>query len=65
MGLIFPVFKSLNSYLSKSTMGDVEPFKGPSSAPIMCSDSYRFSTNYGNRSLPSIISYLSLVESST
>ena len=31
-----PVFKSLNVYVPKSSMGSVEPLKGPSPAPMTC-----------------------------
>ena len=35
-GVIFPVFKTLNIHVPKSTMGVVDPLKGPSSASMTC-----------------------------
>ena len=46
-------------------MVTVDPIKGPSSALMMCSETFKFNPNYVNSSLPKIISYLPLVESST
>ena len=45
-GVIYPVFKSLNIYLPKSTTGVVDPLKGPSSASMTCSENFRFNPNY-------------------
>ena len=42
----------------------VEPLKGPPSASITRSESFEFNNNYVNMSLPTIISYLPLAESS-
>ena len=46
-------------------MGDVYPLKVPSSASMTWSDSYRFNPRAVNRSLPNIIPYIPLAESST
>ena len=35
-GLIFPIFKPLNIYITKSTMGAVDPLKGPTSDLMTC-----------------------------
>ena len=64
-GVIYPVFKSLNSYVPRSTMSAVDPLKVPSSVLITCSDHFEFNPNYVNTSLPNIISYLPLAETST
>ena len=64
-GEIFPVFKYLNTYVPKSTMGVVYSLKFPSSALMTYSDNYIFNPNYFNRSRPKIISYLPLEELST
>ena len=58
------MFKSLNIYAPKSTIGDVDPIKGPSYASMTCSENFTFNTNSIYRSLPKIISYLPLAESS-
>ena len=55
----------LNSYVPRSTMVAVDPLKGPSSDLMTCSENFRFNHNYVNRSLPKIISYLTLADSST
>ena len=64
-GVILLVFKSLNSYIPKSTMGVVDPLKGPSSDSMKWSDNFKLNSNYFNISRPKIISYLPLTESST
>ena len=64
-GVILPIFKSLNIYVPKSTMGVVDLLKGPSSASMKWSDNFWFNHNSVNRYLPKIISYLPLAESST
>ena len=46
-------------------MGAVDPLKVPSSAPITCSEKLRYNPNYVNISLPKIMLYLHLAESST
>ena len=46
-------------------MGAVDPLKGPSSDSMKCSESFKFNSNYVNRSCTKITSYLTLAESST
>ena len=46
-------------------MGIVDPLKGPLSDSMTCSEDFKFNYNYVNRSLPKIILYLPLAESST
>ena len=62
--ITFPVFKYLNIYVPKSTMGVVDPLKGPSSALMPCSENLRFNPNSVNIYYPKIISYPPLAESS-
>ena len=57
-GVIFPVFKYLNVYVTKSTVGVIDLLKGPSSTLMTCSESFRFNPNYVNRYRPKIILYL-------
>ena len=64
-GLIFPVFKSLNMYVPKSTIGAIDHIKEPSSALITLSEDFIFNTNSFNRYLPNIMSYLPLADSYT
>ena len=64
-GVISPVFKYLNAYAPKSTMGVVDPLKVPSSSSMMCSDNFKFDPNYVDRSCYKIISYLLSADSST
>ena len=64
-GVISPVFKIQNSYVPKSTMGALDPLKGPSSDLMTWSDNFKFNPNYFNKSLPRIILYLPLAESYT
>ena len=52
-------------YILWSTMGEINPFKGPSYASMKCSENFILDPNYVNRSLPKIISYLPLAESHT
>ena len=40
-GVISPVFKYLNIYVLKLTMGVVDPLKGPSSASMTCSENFK------------------------
>ena len=61
----FPVFKSLNKYVPKSTKILVYPLNGPSSALMTLSENYIFNPNHVDRSRPKIISYLPLSESYT
>ena len=60
-----PVFKSLNTSALKSTIGSISPIKGPSYASMTCLEIFRFISNYVNRFLPKIMSYLPLADSST
>ena len=55
MGVIIPVFESLNTYTPNSIMGADDPFKGPLSVFMTCSENYIFNTNVVNISLPKII----------
>ena len=64
-GVIFPVLKYLNGYVPESTMGVVDPLKGPSSSLMTWSDNFKFNSNYDNISFPKIILYPPLAESST
>ena len=64
-GVLLPVFKYLNIYVPKSTMGVVDPLKCPSSVSMMWSENFQFNPNYVNISHPKIISYLPLAESYT
>ena len=54
-GLILPVFKYLNSYVPKSTMGAVDPSNDPSPPPMMSLEINKFDTNTVNRYPPNII----------
>ena len=63
--MIFPILKVLNSFVPKSIMGNVDSFKVPSPASMMCSSFIRFITNAVNIYLPKIIPYLHLSDSST
>ena len=38
--VVLPVFKTLNLYVTKSTIGDAEPFKGPSPHMVTCSENF-------------------------
>ena len=42
-------------YAPKSTIGSVDPIKGPSSASMTCSENFRFNPNSVHISLPKII----------
>ena len=64
-GVILPIFKYLNIYISKSTMGYVYPLKGPSSDSMTCSENLKFNPISVNRSCFKITSYLPLAESFT
>ena len=55
LGVIYLYLKFLNSYISKLTMGAVDPVKGPSSASIMCSGTLRLIPNDFRVSLPYIM----------
>ena len=54
----FPLFEKLNSFVPKLTMGAVDPFKGPSSASMLCLDNFRVGRNDINRYQPKIVSYI-------
>ena len=62
---VFPVFKILNIYVPKSTMGVVDALKSPSSASMTCLENFEFNLNYVKIFRPKIISYLPLADSST
>ena len=64
-GVIYPVSKSVNLYVPRSTMGSVYPLKYPLYPPMAWLDHFLFNPNYINRYLPNIISYIPLAESST
>ena len=64
-GVEATVFKCLNIYLPKSTMGIVDPLKGPPSDSMTCSDNFILNHNSVNISGPKIISYIPLADSST
>ena len=49
LSLVLPVFKSFGSYVLKSIMGVVDPFKGPSPSFLTCSEILKLNPNYINR----------------
>ena len=64
-GVIFPVFKYLNPYVTISTIGFVYPSKVPSSTSMTLSENFKFNTKAVKRYLPKTMSYMPLAESST
>ena len=64
-GVLFRVFKYLNTYVPNPTMDVVYPLKGPSSASMKCSANFAFNPSYFNISCPNIITFLPLAESFT
>ena len=52
-------------YAPKTTMGVVDPLKGPSYALVACSEKFRLNHNSVNIYLPKIMLYLPLANAST
>ena len=60
--VVLPVFKYLNLHVSKSIMGEVDHFKGPTTALMKCFILKRLNTNTVNICLTNITFYLPLVD---